>query len=287
MAWWMAIPAAIGAIAGGVSVKQNSEREQQALRKQQDTAWQQYLLGKELGDAQYTIQRGEAQFQADRAHHRLDQSVDMSIEQMNTSLLAQAFGIQDAHIQSASSIGASRAAEGAGGTRGGGAGELIRAYAAQSLERNIDIQNQRNDQALRGLTTEADNAMADIVHERNSWDPGGHRFQQKEAQDAYALGMARLEQGNYDWQLDQSKPAFLDYATGVLGGASSGMSLANSMYEFDKAHNVSGSLKDAWNTVLNGGRDKSLGITSYMTDYSNQLGINSNTFIKNYWGNKL
>jgi hypothetical protein len=247
MAWWMAIPAVIGAVAGGISVLQNSQQEERTLRKQRETAWEQYELGQGQSDAQYSIQRSEARFQADLARQRLREGVDMSVDQMNTSLLAQAFGIQDARIQSASNIGASRAAEGASGTRGNAANELVRAYAAGGLERTIDIQNRQNDQALRDLTTRAANSLADIAHERDSWDPGGYRYHAKEAQDIYNRDIADLGQSNFNWQIDQASPTFLDYATGVFGGASSGMSMANSMYEFDKTHNVSGSLKDAWN----------------------------------------
>ena len=248
--WWMAIPALLGAAAGGIAAWQQSDQEQKALGKQKETAWKQYKLGKEHSDAQYAIQRGEAQSQAALAQQRLDQGVDMSIGQMNTSLLAQAFGIQDAQIQTASNIGASLAAEGASGARGSAAGELIRAYETQGLERNIDIQNRQNEQALLGLTVQANNSMADIVHERNSWDPGGYRYQSKEAQDAYNRDIAKLGESNFDWQIKQAEPSILDYATGMLQGASSGMSMASSMYQFDNTYDVSGSIKDAWNNFF-------------------------------------
>jgi hypothetical protein len=242
--WWMAIPAILGAAAGGISVWQQSEREKAALEQQKRMAWKQYQLGKEHSDAQYSIQRGEAQLLADRARWRLDQNVGLSTDQMNTGLLAQAFGIQDARIQSASNTGASLAAEGAGGTRGNAANELVRAYEAQGLERNIDIQNQQNEQSLRGFIAGANNSLTDIVHERNSWDPGGYRYQLKEAQDSYNRGIAKLGQDNFDWQIDQATPTFLDYTTGIFGGGSSGMSMANSIYDFKNAWQNSFKKKD-------------------------------------------
>jgi hypothetical protein len=245
--WWMAIPALVGAFAGLAATAQQAEQERAALAKQKETAWDQYELGKGHSDAQYAIQRGEAQFQAARAQQRLDQGVDMSIEQMNTSLLAQAIGIQDAQIMAASNAGASLAAEGAGGTRGNAANELARAYEARGLERNINLQNRQNEQALAGLVARANNSMADIIRERDSWDPGGYRYKSKEAQDAYNRDIAELGQTNFDWQIRQAEPTGLDNVTAFLQGGSSGMNMANSMYQFDNAYDVSGGVKNAWN----------------------------------------
>jgi hypothetical protein len=285
MAWWMAIGAAAGALMGGVSAWQQGEQEQEALEQRKAAAWQEYMRGRRFSDERYALQRAEAHDQAALAQRRLDEGVGMSVDQMNTSLLAQAFGVQDARIQTASGIGASRAAEGASGTRGNAAAELTRAYAAQGLERGIEVQNRRNADELRNLTARAGNAAADIARERDSWDPGGSRWQMKELQDAYNRDIAELGQSGFGRQIDQAGPTFLDYASGVLGGASSGMSLADSMYEFKENWLTSPEVRaNAWENL---GGAAELGINSYMTDYSNPLGINSNTFIKNYQGNKL
>ena len=242
--WWMAIPAIIGAVAGGVSAWQNSEQEKAAVSKQKQTAWEQYQLGKRQSDEQYAIQRGEALYQLDAQESALNENLDRSLEEYNTGLLAQAFGIQDARIQTASAVGNSLAAEGAGGTRGNAANELVRAYTGQGLERSIAVQERQNQNALGGMISGANRTMEAITHERASWDAGGYRYAQKESQDAYNNALAKLGQSNFNWQLDQATPNFLDYFTGILGGASSGMSMANTIYDF----------KNAWKDIGKGTR---------------------------------
>jgi hypothetical protein len=235
-AWIMAIGAGMGML----STISGSDDEQNALRKQKETAWRQYLLGKEYSDQQYAINRGEAQTQTAIQQGRLDQSLSQSAEQFNLGLLSQAYGIQNAQIQTASSVGASLAAEGMSGTRGNGAGALMRAYEETNLERNIALQQRGSELSLQGMLGQANDAAADIRRERESWNAGGYRYAQKEAQDAYNLSMAELGQENFDWQIEQADWTVLDLVTGGLQGAASGLSLWNSWNEAQQYADGSG-----------------------------------------------
>ncbi|MDR1109059.1 MAG: hypothetical protein LBL19_08500 [Spirochaetaceae bacterium] len=219
----------VGAGMGWWSADKQRREKQAELERQKRVAWDQYELGKAYSDQQYTINRTEAHSGLAIQERRLDQDVDSSIGQFNTGLLGQAYGIQDAQIQTASGIGASRAAEGMSGTRGNEANELVRAYAQQGLDRNIGLQYQQNDQALSGMITQANRGVQDISRERASWDAGGYRYESKAAQDSYNRQMAEMGQSEFDWAIaNASSPE--DYAMSILGGASSGLSLASSLY---------------------------------------------------------
>jgi hypothetical protein len=223
-----AIGAAAGAVTGWWSTDLEKQKKQAELQRQKKLAWGQYELGKAYSDQQYDINRTEAQTSLAIQQNRLDEDVDSSIDQFNTGLLSQAYGIQNAQIQTASSVGASLAAEGMSGTRGNGANDLMRAYEQTSLDRNIDLQYQQNDQALSGTITQANRGMQDIARERASWDPGGYRYESKTAQDDYNLKLAEMGQADYQYAIDNAA-SWEDYALGALSGASSGLSLASSL----------------------------------------------------------
>jgi hypothetical protein len=220
--------AAGGAGMGLWSADADRRKKQKELQRQKEQAWEKYELGKAYSDQQYGISRTEAQTGLAVQEGRLNQDVDSSVDQFNTGLLAQAYGIQNAQIQTASGIGASRAAEGMSGTRGNGANELMRAYEQTSLDRNIDLQYQQNDQALSGMITQANRGLQDISRERASWDPGGYRYESKAAQDSYNRQMAELGQADFDWAIEHAA-SWEDYALGAQSGASSGLGLANSV----------------------------------------------------------
>jgi hypothetical protein len=224
--------AAIGGGFGLASVFQSGSQQSSALRKQKENAWQQYLLGKSYSDSQYSIQQGEAAYQFADQQRRLNQEMGQAMDQYNTSLLAQAYSSQDAQIQTASGIGASLAAEGMSGTRGNDANALVRAYARQGLERGLEVQERQNQGVLNGMVSGANNALRSMAHERDSWNAGGYRYEMKEAQDKYNLGMAQLGQTGFDWQISQANPTGLDVITGLFSGASSGLSLGASIYSF-------------------------------------------------------
>jgi hypothetical protein len=232
--------AAIGGGLGLASIFQGAGQQKAALRRQKDSAWQQFLLGKSYSDSQYSIQRDEAAYQLSDQERRLDEELSRAMDEYNTGLLAQAFGVQDARIQTASGIGASLAAEGMSGTRGNDANALVRAYAGQGFERGLEIQGRQNRGALTGMLSGANNALRTISRERDSWNAGGYRYDMKQAQDEYNLGMAKLGQSNFDWQIGQSNPTGLDVVTGLFSGASSGLSLGASIYSFGNLFGSSG-----------------------------------------------
>jgi hypothetical protein len=231
----MGIAAGAGALIGGLSSFWGNSQEQNRIEHQKDMAWDQYKLGKAYSDQQYTIQKQNASEDLALQKYRLNQSLGTSLDQLNTGLLGQAYGIQDAQIQTASSVGSSLAAEGAGGTRGNAANGLMRAYETQALERNVQLQNTQNSQAVEGIASQASIASQDIARERASWNEGGYRYKMQAAQDDYNLEMAKLGRDNFDWskgQVADSMP--YDIFSGAFSGASSGLSLANSINSFEK-----------------------------------------------------
>ena len=228
------IVAGAGALIGGISSLIGNSKQQKQLTQQKEAAWDQYLAGKTYSDQQYAIQERSAREDLAVQRNRLTQSVDASLDELNTGLLGQAYGIQSAQIQTASALGASLAAEGAGGTRGNAANGLMRAYEQRSLDRNIQLQTEQNTRALNTLTTQASNAAQDIRREQASWDKGGYRYELKEAQDAYNLKTAQLGQNSFDFNLDQIRSnTALDFLGGMFSGVSSGMSLGNSIFQFN------------------------------------------------------
>jgi hypothetical protein len=219
-----------GAAAGVGGVFGGAAQERKRLEQQKKIAWQQYLYGQEYSRQQFDLQQTEAKDSLGIQQARLDENVSMATDQFNASLLAQAYGIQDAQIQTASQVGASRAAEGMSGTRGNGANELARAYAETSLDRNVDLQYRQNDMALAGMTGQATSAAADIRREAASWDPGGYRYESKAAQDAYNRNIAELGQTNFDWAIGNAAATPMDLTVGAFNGLSSGLSLFDSVY---------------------------------------------------------
>jgi hypothetical protein len=246
-----------GGAAGWISTFVQTAEEKENLQHQKELAWNQYELGKAYSDQQYGINRTEAHTNLAIQEQRLGQDVDSFTDQFNTGLLAQAYGIQNAQIQAASGIGASRAAEGMGGTRGNGANELMRAYEQTGLDRTIGLQYRQNDQALSGMVTQANRGMQDIGRERASWDPGGYRYESKAAQDSYNLKMAELGQNEFDYQsaqLDKNMwwNGFYNSVVGSLGGLQ--------MYQSrTAAANVSGG---------GGGADQAAVNSAFNTSYS-------------------
>jgi hypothetical protein len=220
--------ALLGSGIGLWSADLEKRKTQEQLQRQKEQAWAKYELGKAYSDQQYAINRGEAQTGLAIQERRLGEDVDSSIGQFNTGLLAQAYGIQDARIQTASGIGASRAAEGMSGTRGNNANELTRAYQQTSLDRSIGLRYEQNGQALSGMLTQANRGAADITRERASWEAGGYRYESKTAQDDYNRKLADLGQADYQYAIDNAA-SWEDYALSALSGASSGLGLAGSI----------------------------------------------------------
>ena len=245
MLWALALG---GALLGGLSTWQQGKKEKESLERQKESARQQYELGKNYSDSMYSLQKSEALGQLGIQRRNLDTQLGTAMDDYNTSLLSQAFGIQDARIQNEAGIGASYAQEAAGGTRGDAANEMIRAYAAAGLEKNIDLQNRQNTNYLNQMITGANQTVEAINREAGSWSEGGYRYQQKAAQDAYNKNIFDLGQSDYDWAVQQSQPGFLDYFTGALTGASSGLSMGFSYESYKKLN------RNAWDNVGNGSK---------------------------------
>jgi len=235
--WWMLAGAAVGAIAGALSTKRERDREKDSIEQQKKNATKAYLYGKENSDRQYSIQKGEGLWQLGMQRRALNEGMDQFTREYNTHLLARAYGEQDARIQTASGIGASLAQEGMSGTRGNEALGLMRDYAANSTERQIDVQRQQDANTLTGTIQNANRSVVLMNHDRDSWDPGGHRYESKAANDRYNEQMYQLGQENYQWHInDINDPTntFLDYTAGIFGGGSSGARAGNSIGKFNR-----------------------------------------------------
>ena len=226
MLWMMAVGAAVGAGVGIASTRRRRREEEERIKREKENAKKQYQYGKEYSDRMYDLKKNEALGQLDVQRKGLDTQLGLAIDDYNDNLLAQAFGIQDARIQTSSFIGESLAAEGASGTRGNESTEMIRSYAAQGLDRNIELQDRQNSNYLYKVITGANQTADAISREKAAWMPGGYRDQEKNAQDAYNYQIYQLGQDNYNWQMQQHESyKFLDYFTGAMSGANSGFNM--------------------------------------------------------------
>ena len=226
--WWTAaIGAAVGLISKGVQ-KGANKRE---LERQREIERQKYELQKQYSDNLYALRKEEAIDQLDIQRKNLDEQLNQSMEDYNTNLLAQAYGIQDARIENSTNIGMSLAAEGAGGTRGNAANEMMRAYAGESLERNIDLQDRQNSNYLDRLTTGANNAADAIQREKDSWEAGGYKGREKGLQDMYNLSMHDLGISEYDYQIHRTDPWNFSFEN-ILDYADSGFNSGWQAYNF-------------------------------------------------------
>lgn len=244
--------ALVGGALGWLNTKRERDREKNALDRRMSDNAAAYGYGRELGDSQYSLQKGEALWQLGMRDRSLREGMNRFADEYNTYLLARAYGEQDARIQTASGVGASLVQEGMGGTRGNEALQLMRDYAANSTERRIDLQRRQDANTLAGAISDTNLSVTEMAHERASWDPGGYRYESKAAQDDYNKRMFELGQANYQWQLDDiNDPAntFLDYTLGIFGGASSGMSLGGSIARF----NSDWGYDFDWNSMLRKG----------------------------------
>jgi len=236
----LGIMTVLGGLYGAGSTIWSKQKDQDELRRQKKQQQQQYELNKQYGDSLYSLQKNESLEQLDIQRQNLNTQLDMGIEDYNTSLLAQAFGIQDARIQNSSAVGASLAAEGAGGTRGNAGNDMIRAYATQGLERNIDLQEKQNASQLNQMITGANTAVSAINREKDSWSEGGYRHREKALQDDYNYKMFQFGQSEFDYQIDQSDPwklswdNFFDFSGAILSGATSGATMGGGFDQYTK-----------------------------------------------------
>jgi hypothetical protein len=231
------VGAGLGGTLGFVSTANEYRKANAELKHNKANAWKQYELGKANSDAQFETQKtaalGQLDFQEDQVYRDMDQAVG----QFNTDLLAQAFGVQNAQAQTAAGIGASVAAEGAGGTRGNAANDIIRAYAQNGLQQNIDLQERQNHEGLDALGNQVTGALAGINQERFSWGGAGYRTALKGIEDKYNLDMANLGQANFQWQanvLNDPFSAALTYGGNIFSGATTGWNAGMGLFNFAK-----------------------------------------------------
>ena len=241
--WWMAL---IGAAVGQTSYLFDIDRKQKEIERQKGLAQKAYNYQKDFADSTFNLQKTEALDQLAVQRNTLDTQLGLSVDNYNTSLLGQAFGIQDARIQTNSATGESLVAEGMSGTRGNTANETVRAYVSQSLERNIEVQDKQNKNYLNQMITGANMSSDAIEREKISWMPGGYRQRAKDLSDAYAKNMFGLRMEEYDHAYKEAGFDWLDFMTAGFSGASSGMSLGNSIDNYNYYN------KDAWNNVGKG-----------------------------------
>jgi len=225
---------ALGGLAiGGLSTYLSGEKQKAALRQQKENAWQGYLINKESADTQFAINKGEALTGLGIQQGRLREDLNTGVENYNTGLLGQAYGIQDARINLAGQMGAADAAQGMSGTRGNEASGLMKAYALNSFERNAGLQEKQNDQALGAMMTGANRSNQDIEREKDSWGEGGYRTQLYNAEDERNRKLAQMGQDQYDQAITAANPGIFDYLAGGFQGMSTGLSLYSGFHEAD------------------------------------------------------
>jgi len=234
------ISAAAGSTAGFLGTFQSKNRQWEELKKQKDIEKDKFKYGKEFSDKIFELQKAQALDHLFMQKQNLDTQMNLSVNEYNTELLAQAFGIQDARIQSDSAIGASYLSEGASGTRGNNANNMMRDYAKESFERNIDVHDRQSSEHLNRMITGGNIAATGINKERDSWLEGGFRYQEKLERDLYNKKIYDLNMKEFNRQIELSNPwaitfdNFLDYNVGLMGGANTGLQFGKSLeYAFD------------------------------------------------------
>jgi hypothetical protein len=260
---WPLIAGIAGAAVGGISTLLGGNKQANAYEEQKRNAWERYLVNKEFGEAQFAINKGESLNSLNIQQQRLGEDLNAGVDSFNLGLLGQAYGIQDAQIGLASQLGAFDAAQGASGTRGNEANGLVKAYAQNSFDRNVALQQDQNDQALSGMVTQATRVGTDIQREKDSWGSGGYRTQLYNAEDERNRKLAELGQQELQYAADQSRPGVFDYLLGGLSGASSGINFGNNL---GQAMNYSGGGNQAPSFT-------NLGGNNYYTGYTNPFAV--------------
>jgi len=237
--WWLIAAAAVGAATGIISTYQEKERQKSELERRKTYNENAYNYGKANSDRQYELQKSEALWQLGMQDSALREGMGQFTDEYNTHLLARAYEEQDARIQTASGIGASLVQEGMSGTRGNAANQMMRDYANERLERQIEVQRKQDENALAGTVANANRSISAMAHERASWEEGGYRYEAKLANDEYNKNMYDLGQSEYQWHINDITQAswdnFLDYFTAFNAGASSGAAQGNAWSQYSKS----------------------------------------------------
>jgi len=241
---WALIGGTTGLLSGILSKVQQG----QEIRHQQKLHTDQYNLSKKHSDKMFSLQKNEALDNLSVERRNLNKNVGLSFDNFNTALLAQAYGIQDARIQTAASKGSFAAAEAVSGTKGNAANNLVTAYAQQGLDRNIEVQDRQNSDQLNNMVSSANMAAGAISRERASWFPGGSKVLAKKAQDDYNRKVYNLGQNEFDYQVKQLNPfinpyGFLDLISTTASGFASGYGTGVGIKEWNRQKNIPFSTK--------------------------------------------
>jgi hypothetical protein len=233
----------LGAGMGTLSTFVQNRNDQDKLDHDRKMAWKQYELGKASSDSQFAIQQSAALAQLGAQEARVNQEFDQAMGQFNTNLLSQAFGIQDAQVQTAMGVGEACAAAGASGTRGNAAAGLNSAYAQNRLQQGINLQERQNHESLDALGTQVSNALNDIKQERFDWGDTGYHAGLKHIEDQYNRSMAKLGQASYEWQsnvLNDPWNQGINFAGNILSGMQTGFNTGKSIFDVLKYKQGSG-----------------------------------------------
>jgi len=278
--------AGIGAGVGVASKYYEGKKQRDALKDQRWLNERAFRLGQAHSDKMFNLSKNEALGNLDIQRRNLNKQMGMAVEDFNTGLMAQAFGIQDARIDNSSGVGAHQVMEGASGTRGNATGEMVRNYATQGLERNIQIQERQNTNQLNQLVTGANIAAEGIQRERDSWDKGGFRYEEKQLNDAYNKDIHKLSTEDINRKISQANPGWLDFTVAGISGASSLIGFAKSASEYykhvddwkervEKARAATARAQEVGNDISD----------QVQTNFRNAVNNSENRFISINWNN--
>ena len=222
---FLAGAAAVGAIAGGISVFQRSSREQRQIRQQRQMARQAFAYQQEFNDGMWNLQRSHSLEELGIQRGRLAQAFNMDVAAFNLGLEGQAMQNQAAQVSLAGSTGMARAQQGASGVRGSDTLQRQIDFHEGQLNQQFDLQERGNSLAFQNMTMQYSNQFNDIGREIDSWSSGGVRYEARRLNDAFAANMHGLQMRGFQQAIDNARAGPLDFLTGVFGGAASGANM--------------------------------------------------------------
>ena len=231
--WWAALAGAIlGGIAGGASVINNSDKEQQRIRNQRNLAIDAYNLQRAYSDDSYNLERNVSLENLGIQKNRLAEAFATDITAFNMGAENQARQNQTARLSMADGIGEALAAQGASGVTGSNALAMRISAAENQFTNQIDFQNRADFLALGNMSRQYTNSFHDIGREIDSWNPGGYRAQAKSLSDTYAANMHGLQMHGFDLATEDAQWTWLDLLAGSLGGSTTGANLGYSIGDY-------------------------------------------------------
>jgi hypothetical protein len=228
----MAIGAGLGAVSSIISTSQRAKEEQENIRWKQQQAQQQYQYQQQYSNQQWDINKQESLTQLGIQKNRLAQSFNADLQGFNLGVQSQAYATTAARIEQAQGAGEALAAQGMSGVSGSNTLSRQLQYGNNALERQIGLQDSQNMLTMQNMTRQYSYNFEDIGREMESWEEGGYRNELREAEQEYQENMFGLEMKGYEYAYQNAEPTFMDYAAGILGGASSGASFGSQIQGF-------------------------------------------------------